>query len=319
MARYKILIKNNLVSVTTKQLHAFEINRREIEIFAGNPMHQFFRPQIEKENKIVYLAPMGVPLYKYLRQCMNTQTFYNLLNQILNVIKKIEELGLNIDNLVLNKKLVMVKENGDLVFLYEPIIGKKDNFNPSAFLKDILSCIPANNYELLVECSKIKNFLAQSGNCSLSDIENFLKPNKRTASQIQLPIQESREEQRTVLLHNEEEGTILLSEEGETTLLQQETEISILRRNTKEKKVFTNGKICLGKDCSVEYCVNGNNTISRRHALIHKNGSEFEIEDLHSKNGTYVNNIRLVEGERKALEDGDVIRLSDEEFEIHII
>jgi two-component system cell cycle response regulator len=48
-------------------------------------------------------------------------------------------------------------------------------------------------------------------------------------------------------------------------------------------------------------------SISRRHAVIHQNGIVFEIEDLGSLNGTFVNDVKV--SARTPLRDGDMIRL----------
>jgi pSer/pThr/pTyr-binding forkhead associated (FHA) protein len=48
---------------------------------------------------------------------------------------------------------------------------------------------------------------------------------------------------------------------------------------------------------------------SRHHAQIVAVGSDFFIEDLHSRNGTFVNRERLAK--RRQLRDGDSIRISE--------
>lgn len=49
--------------------------------------------------------------------------------------------------------------------------------------------------------------------------------------------------------------------------------------------------------------------ISRKHALIVRNQDNYTIEDLNSANGTKVNGIRLQPGQKRLLQDGDVIEL----------
>jgi pSer/pThr/pTyr-binding forkhead associated (FHA) protein len=50
--------------------------------------------------------------------------------------------------------------------------------------------------------------------------------------------------------------------------------------------------------------------VSRRHAVIHiEAGGVATIEDLGSTNGTYVNDVRLVPGERSPLRSNDELRL----------
>jgi len=49
--------------------------------------------------------------------------------------------------------------------------------------------------------------------------------------------------------------------------------------------------------------------ISRRHATIRRNGRRYEIADAGSDNGTFVNDGRLAAGEKRALRNGDRIRV----------
>ena len=55
-----------------------------------------------------------------------------------------------------------------------------------------------------------------------------------------------------------------------------------------------------------------NRFISRRHALISVYGGSYYIEDLFSKNKTYVNGRTLSPGQRIKLEPGDIIKLSED-------
>lgn len=48
-------------------------------------------------------------------------------------------------------------------------------------------------------------------------------------------------------------------------------------------------------------------SISRRHATVHQSGPAFEIEDLGSLNGTFLNDVKVVG--KAVLRDGDMIRL----------
>lgn len=55
--------------------------------------------------------------------------------------------------------------------------------------------------------------------------------------------------------------------------------------------------------------------VSRHHARIHSSGNIFELEDLKSRNGTFLNNQLITN--RTPLQDGDLIRICDSEFSFH--
>jgi len=58
--------------------------------------------------------------------------------------------------------------------------------------------------------------------------------------------------------------------------------------------------------------------VSRRHAVITRNGSALKIRDLNSTNGTYLNEERLVAGRFYDLHHEDYIHLGRLQIQIHI-
>ena len=127
------------------------------------------------------------------------------------------------------------------------------------------------------------------------------------------------EEEATGLLY-EEEATSLLYEEDDsgTALLDEDFPVhypSLLRSVTQETIEINKPVFRLGKDPNnADYCVSDNKAVSRSHAdLINRNGTCF-IMDLNSKNHTYVNGQMLPSQCEIEIQDGDVLRLGNEEF-----
>src|SRR5689334_2691029 len=58
-------------------------------------------------------------------------------------------------------------------------------------------------------------------------------------------------------------------------------------------------------------------TISRRHARIRRRGASYFVEDLHSRNGTFVAGERLAPGAWHLLRDGDALALASAELIFH--
>lgn len=67
----------------------------------------------------------------------------------------------------------------------------------------------------------------------------------------------------------------------------------------------------------VNYCITGNSSISREHARIRVINGEYCLEDLKSKNYTYVEGKQIPAYSPVKLKDGMTIRLSDVEFVFH--
>jgi predicted component of type VI protein secretion system len=88
----------------------------------------------------------------------------------------------------------------------------------------------------------------------------------------------------------------------------------------------------LGKKAdAVDGVIEGNSAISRRHCKLIRGGGairaagdgvesggveSYFVVDLGSTNGTYVNGLRLRQGERMRLNDGDILRLANSEFAV---
>ena len=67
-----------------------------------------------------------------------------------------------------------------------------------------------------------------------------------------------------------------------------------------------------GKNCS-DYVLSSNG-VSRVHARITISGSDICVEDKESANGTYVNSVRLYNGQLQVIKRGDIVSFANEEF-----
>ena len=59
-----------------------------------------------------------------------------------------------------------------------------------------------------------------------------------------------------------------------------------------------------------------NKAISRKHCSIRKNGDKYYITDLGSSNGTFVNGVKLMQGESIEIKVGDKIKLANSLFSV---
>lgn len=70
-----------------------------------------------------------------------------------------------------------------------------------------------------------------------------------------------------------------------------------------------NGNAVIGREAEGREYLASHMTVSRRHARLTYNGA-WSIEDLHSANGTFVNERRLENGEKAQIKSGDRVSLS---------
>ena len=97
-----------------------------------------------------------------------------------------------------------------------------------------------------------------------------------------------------------------------------QTLVSLVWQSTNEKFVCEKLPCVVGAGDMADLRIPGCSAISRRHAQIDEADGAFTITDLNSTNGTYVNNKRIVPGEPEIVNQGDVIKLANENFTFEI-
>lgn len=81
--------------------------------------------------------------------------------------------------------------------------------------------------------------------------------------------------------------------------------------------VIDRDNVLIGKKQElVDKVVPFNNMISRKHCRIQNINGSFYISDEGSANGTYVNHVRIAQGQSCQIKKGDIIRLADSDFQI---
>jgi two-component system cell cycle response regulator len=95
---------------------------------------------------------------------------------------------------------------------------------------------------------------------------------------------------------------------------EQEACLIIIRGTPQGHRYFlTLPAMTLGRDSSADITVSDQG-ISRKHAMISKEGSKIFITDLGSSNGTFVNDKKIAQGEKLALAKEDMIKLGNSIF-----
>lgn len=80
----------------------------------------------------------------------------------------------------------------------------------------------------------------------------------------------------------------------------------------------TKDEFVIGKRPDCDGVIGFNKTISRIHCKINKKDNQYTVTDLRSANGTYVNTARLKPYHPHPIEDGDIIRLANSDFQVNI-
>lgn len=91
--------------------------------------------------------------------------------------------------------------------------------------------------------------------------------------------------------------------------------LRMVRQKTGQTIVLNKNQFIIGKSQTLaDYCITGNQTISRKHAMLFEDNGGWYVDDLNSLNGTCVNGAKVVPGQAVRLKSGDEITLSDEAF-----
>lgn len=132
------------------------------------------------------------------------------------------------------------------------------------------------------------------------------------------PVKKENSVEEEVLLWEQE-----LREDGEKTVflsdpLPEKYPVLVsMEPGRQENIVLDRDRLTVGKQKEQADIVLSDSSVSRIHASLEKNGEDWYLRDRGSTNGTFLDGIRLEEGEKKQLKDGMEIRFSDRRFCFH--
>ena len=175
MAKIKVNVKDSQTFVKSKLDKKERINERELGILQNKLIRGFMRPSVEKEKKIKYVAPLCIPLNKYLQTGLSKMEFYLIFAQIIETVKRIERNSLNINNLVMNPKYVFVNEKTkELFFVYQPLTTESISTNMFSFIYDVIYHTNLNLDEDHKFLNALKDFLSGLESFSTDEIEKYV-------------------------------------------------------------------------------------------------------------------------------------------------
>ncbi len=110
---------------------------------------------------------------------------------------------------------------------------------------------------------------------------------------------------------NGEEGTVLLQE----TDFLEPVSARLIRRKDGVVYRIDGDRAMIGSGEAADIRIENNHAISRSHAWIRRINGKYFVEDNQSKNGTFVNGMRLQPKIKEAVCAGSILRLANEDFE----
>lgn len=90
-----------------------------------------------------------------------------------------------------------------------------------------------------------------------------------------------------------------------------------IEHSTEEKRVEKD-KFVIGRKKNCDIAFPDLRIVSNEHCAFVWRNEKWNIDDLDSKNGTYVNGIRLMKGASQRLRDGDIVKVASEKLQVFL-
>lgn len=277
--------------------------------------------------KLVYFNESLQPLSVFI-DSINMDQLLTYLEKTLKYILDLKNNGfLNLCNLDFSAdKIFIDKETETVELIYVPLEESKTVF--PEFEKEIIADISeivasaskismhiANRFctEMLLQCKNIDETYSfiksnrkkfQGENEEINDISQIMSYTE-TVKKDAFESADTLSDKKTIVprLHCIQQ-MILRSEDPNNPL-------EFIIRN----KEFVIGK----KANTVDGYIPSNAAVSRIHCMVMKTGTGFEVTDLGSANGTFVNGIKLAIAETREIKDGDVLRIANITFNASVV
>jgi hypothetical protein len=324
--KFKGKVKNDSLWVKVRLSSSDLIDERELVFLSQNKIVGFLKLDAQKKDTLTYVGTAGLPLAAYLVQKkISKYVFFHIMAQIVEAARIIIEKQFSFERLALDLNYVYIIESTkELQFLYLPVQSDIKFLEVKEFMEKVLrSLSPAEDAENYV--ADFMDFMKTQNEFELDAIDQFIaEGDADVAKQIarRRPVFGSSSLQ-TKNRDVQQEGTELFEKEGTIQLPYYGAAVpesaSLIHLKDGEKIAVNKEFFSLGtQQGNVNYCIGGNSTVSRSHAQIIKRNQMYFVKDLNSTNHTYVNGEYVMPGKEIQIFDGDVLMLSDEEFEFHV-
>lgn len=280
----------NLVSNDAFSATEYKVLQSQANSFFVRCMKNLYNGQIQ----LYYMPESYKPLATLLPQ-LDTNGFLTIAANLFSDIIDVNAIGfLTCQNIDISLDHIFVDgSNYKVKLVYMPLITKLQS-DRAMFENDLrttlIKCI-ASYPNLDTEKLRIFSGYLSDGALSLSDVKNRAVGSKTNDTMQNVNRGLQRPDMVIVALN-----------------APQALEINV------NKDSFVLGK----KADSVDGCISFNNYIGRIHCRIDYTGREYTVTDLQSKNGTYVNRIRLQPDKPYGLKNNDILRLANSDFRVVI-
>lgn len=345
MAKYKVRTKDCQLNVRVNLSMKEKLDNMQLDFFSQKYIRGLLKTKLIKKKLIEYYGPIGVSLFERLKKPISKYDFLFIMEQVVDVVQKLNINSLMIENVVFDIKNVFINETTkELQFIYLPLESNRGEVDILGFMEQIIYGAHPMQESDMEYVSRFVYFIKGLSNFDVDKIEQYIQKEDRSivntikrhnvgqsGFMTDKPADyyahyDKKNDEATALLDNEatglldDEATGLLDDDATGLLDSSQTSYALLYRPLTDEKISINKPVFrIGKERSYsDYFVANNDKVSRSHADIITRSGRFFVVDLNSKNGTFVNGNAIPVQQEVEIFDGDRLRLANEEFEFRI-
>ena len=246
----------------------------------------------------------------YCRESMDTATILTILSGTLQIALECERRGLRPDNLCWDENDVFLDlDSGKICMLYWPVIRlNRADQAILRFYQNFLNYMIRDNIDSSV-INAYSTFFYQRDTINLFSFEAVVRKIQENWKRAQ------------------EANTLEIRQNSRAAVYEYHRASGIIKGNAwlessvDTRKVWLNReKVVLGRSKQESDVVISNDaSVSRCHAQVIRQGDKYYLEDLQSKNGTFLEEQRLKPYKPKELTDGMQVRLGDSCFTFRML
>lgn len=139
MVKFKSKIKNSTLYVRSKLSKEEEINEKELNFLSNNFIRGFLKPELIKRKTIEYTGPAGISLYDHIKEPISKYEFFVLIEQIIEIVRKIERKNLFLNKVVFDMRYIFInKATKELQFIYLPLVSTHYSVDVLGFIESVI-------------------------------------------------------------------------------------------------------------------------------------------------------------------------------------
>ena len=139
MAKYKVRTKDCQLNVRVNLSMKEKLDNMQLDFFSQKYIRGLLKTKLIKKKLIEYYGPIGVSLFERLKKPISKYDFLFIMEQVVDVVQKLNINSLMIENVVFDIKNVFINETTkELQFIYLPLESNRGEVDILGFMEQII-------------------------------------------------------------------------------------------------------------------------------------------------------------------------------------